>query len=121
VRPLAFDTLLDVPADVLLSRAQGSVPPSSMLLQFEYAVLRAMQFYVCERWEAFVYHHDQALLQWNAVGVTRSLLSISCLITWCYGVDVCVCVCVCFDRDFAGPLRCNTTRDSFRCTSCCAS
>lgn len=57
-------------SDMLLSKARDN-PPPTRLLQFELAALKAFQYYVCEKWEAFEYHHEQALVFWRALKITR--------------------------------------------------
>lgn len=57
---------------MLLARSVRDAPPPSKLLQAELAFLRAFMYYVCEKWEAFVFHHEQALAFWHSLGVTRA-------------------------------------------------
>ena len=56
--------------DMLISRQHDMLP--TRILQMELNYIRAFQFYVCEKWEAFLFHHEQALLFWESFGVSRA-------------------------------------------------
>ncbi len=56
--------------DLLLARQRDPLP--TRLMQMEMYFLRAFRFYVSEKWEAFLYHHEQAMSFWESFGVTRA-------------------------------------------------
>jgi hypothetical protein len=57
-------------ADLLIARQKELLP--TRLLQMELHVMRAFRFYVSEKWEAFLYHHEQAVAFWESFGVSRA-------------------------------------------------
>lgn len=56
--------------DLILSRQREALP--TRMLQMELYFLRAFRFYVSEKWEAFLYHHEQALAFWESFSVNRA-------------------------------------------------
>ncbi len=54
--------------DLLLSRQRDVLP--TRMLQMELYLMRTFRFYVNEKWEAFLYHHEQAMLFWDSFGVS---------------------------------------------------
>ncbi len=57
-------------ADMLIARQRELLP--TRLLQMELYFMRAFRFYVSEKWEAFLYHHEQAMAFWESFGMTRA-------------------------------------------------
>ncbi len=57
-------------ADMLISRQKELLP--TRMQQLELYFLRCFRYYVSEKWEAFLYHHEQAMAFWDSFGITRA-------------------------------------------------